>query len=145
LASNPLSGLNHEGAIAAENDMVTWSALQAAVTEASQYDSDLLPAEEIGNADGGIHTINAEQDQRSVVEIVSNMQGENEEENDLVCVEGSSNEEAQVPFCDSIEDHQAPKKNLQCLVEQHSADYGEATVNRIRRIPLQSRLSTSYP
>ena len=136
----------HEGAIAAENDMVTWSALQAAVTEASQYDSDLLPAEEIGNADGGIHTTNAEQDQRSVVETVSNMQGENEEENDLVCVEGSSNEEDQVPFCDSIEDHQAPKKKtLQCFVEQHSADYGEATVNRIRRIPLQSRLSTSYP
>jgi hypothetical protein len=89
---------------------VTWPALQAAVTEASQYDSDLLPAEETGNADGGIHTVNAEQDQRSVVEGVSNMQGENEEENDLVCVEGSSNEEAQVPFCDSIEDHQAPKK-----------------------------------
>ena len=111
MASNPLSSLNHEGAIAAENDMVTWSSLQAAVTEASQYDSDLPPAEEIGNADGGIHTINAEQDQRSVVEIVSNMQGENEEENDLVCVEGSSNEEDQVPFCDLIEDHQAPKKN----------------------------------
>ena len=84
--------------------------LQAAVTEASQYDSDLLPAEEIGNADGGIPTINAEQDQRSVIEIVSNMQGENEEENDLVCVEGSSNKEDQVPFCDSIDDHQAPKK-----------------------------------
>ena len=107
MASNPLSSLNHEGAIAAENDMVL---LQAAITEASQNDSDLLPAEKIGNADGGIHTINAEQDQRSVVEIVSNMQGENDEENDLMCVEGSSNEEDQVPFCDSVEDHQAPKE-----------------------------------
>jgi hypothetical protein len=81
---------------------------------------------------------------------VSNLQGENEKEDNAVCVEGSSNEEAEVPFCNSIEALQAAKRH-QCFVEQHSARCVEAIVkaadhlgNRVSLTSLQSRLSTSY-